>query len=481
MDWLPWLLVSLLLAVILMLISRWRRSSAGTSAPGSSSLSVLESSLAQLQAQVTRRAQKAHAASSSFCLFSIGMDNFQTITDVFGNTAGERLMTQMAHQIASTMGNGHEMARLGPGEFAAMANGGAKIGAPLAQRLLQGLANVGTSDLPGTRPTFSIGVAVFPEHGVEGVLYDHAQLAMRSVRGNGGGGYCLYDPQMSVQVKQQAQLVNDLRMSLQRGEMALYFQAKIDAESLQVTACEALLRWNHPSRGSISPAVFIPLAEQHGFMGELGKWVINEACREAVKWRAKGLRMRVAVNISGAQMREEGLVEHILQTLAKHRLPPERFTCEITESIAMEDTQRTRDTFERMREAKLHVSIDDFGTGYSSLASLRKLPAAELKIDRAFVMDLEQSEDARSIAQSIVQMAKALKLRVVAEGVETAWQRDYLVSIGCSELQGYLFSIPVPAQELARMAESGALSGSEGFRDSLFQATDLQPLMPRDR
>ena len=479
MDWLPWLLVSWLLTVILVLVIRWRRSQARNRPSDSPPLP--ESTLAQLQAMVARRAQATRHASGSFCLFSIGMDNFQTMTDVFGNLAGERLMTHMADQIARTLGTGQEVARLGPGEFAATINGGAKVGAPLAQRLLQGLAEVGASGPPGMRLTFSIGVAVFPEHGVEGVLYDHAQLAMRSVRGNGGEGYCLYDPQMSVQIKQQAQLVNDLRMSVQRGEMALYFQAKIDAESLQVTACEALLRWNHPSKGSISPAVFIPLAEQHGFMGELGKWVINEACREAFKWRDIGLRMRVAVNISGAQMREEGLVEHILHTLAKYRLPPERFTCEITESIAMEDTQRTRDTFERMREAKLHVSIDDFGTGYSSLASLRKLPAAELKIDRAFVMDLEQSEEARSIAQSIVQMAKALKLRVVAEGVETAWQRDYLVSIGCSELQGYLFSIPVPAQELARMAESGALSGSEGFRDSLFHATDLQPLMPRDR
>jgi diguanylate cyclase (GGDEF)-like protein len=480
-DWLPWLLVGLLSTALVVLITKRRQSSVGDNSSDSSQLPALESSVAQLQTMVARRSKAAHASSSSFCLFSIGMDSFQTVTDAFGSIAGERLMTQMASHIASTMGASHDMARLGPGEFAAMTNGGAKIGAPLAQKLLQGLGDVSASGPPGMRLTFSIGVAVFPEHGVESVLYDHAQLAMRSVRGNGGDGFCLYDPQMSVQVKQQTQLVNDLRMSVQRREMALYFQAKIDAESLQVTACEALLRWNHPTRGSISPAVFIPLAEQHGFMGELGKWVINEACREAVKWRDKGLRMRVAVNISGAQMREEGLVDHILQTLAEHRLPPERFTCEITESIAMEDTQRTRDTFERMREAKLHVSIDDFGTGHSSLASLRKLPAAELKIDRAFVMDLEQSEDARSIAQSIVQMAKALKLRVVAEGVETAWQRDYLVSIGCSELQGYLFSIPVPAQELARMAESGALSGSEGFRESLFQATDLQPLMPTDR
>lgn len=475
-DLLPWLLVGVLCIAVAVLFFRGKRQAEGGRRElldkGTSGAAPTDS----IQHLLEIRANTARKNPSSFCLFAVSLDNFQALADGFGSVEVDRVVSQLATLISATMGTGHETTRAAPGEFAVLVSGGAKLGAPMAQRLQKAVADVGASDPLGLRFTVSIGVAVFPEHGNEALLYDHAQLAMRSVRRTGGDGFCLYDPQMSVVAKQQAQMVNDLRMSIQRRELALYFQAKIDAQSLQVTACEALLRWNHPEKGFISPVVFIPLAEQHGFMGELGKWVIEEACREAVKWRDKGMRMRVAVNISGAQMREDGLVEHILQTLAVHRLPPERFTCEITESVAMEDTQRTRDTFERMREARLHVSIDDFGTGHSSLASLRKLPAAELKVDRAFVTDLEHSEDARLIAQSVVHMARALNLRVVAEGVETAWQRDYLVSIGCSELQGYLFSMPVPAEELARLAEAGVLNGSEGFRDSLFQATDVAPL-----
>jgi EAL domain-containing protein (putative c-di-GMP-specific phosphodiesterase class I) len=186
--------------------------------------------------------------------------------------------------------------------------------------------------------------------------------------------------------------------------------------------------------------------------------------------------MRVAVNISGYQMREDDLVDRIEAALARNHLQPGRFTCEITESVAMEDTRVTKQTFERMRKAGLHVSIDDFGTGFSSLAALRKLPAAEMKIDRAFVCDLEESEDARVIVQSILHMAQALKLRVVAEGVETAGQCDLLVNMGCNELQGYLFSKPVPGDDIERLAKVGLGYGGTSFSDSLFQPTNLAPL-----
>jgi EAL domain-containing protein (putative c-di-GMP-specific phosphodiesterase class I) len=224
-------------------------------------------------------------------------------------------------------------------------------------------------------------------------------------------------------------------------------------------------------RGFVSPVVFIPLAEQHGLIGSIGNWVVEEACRKAARWRERGLRMRVAVNISGYQMREEDLVDRIEQILQRNGIQPGRFTCEITESVAMEDTKVTQRTFDKMRRAGFHVSIDDFGTGYSSLATLRRLPAAELKIDRAFVSDLEESEDARSIAKSIVNMAIALNFRVVAEGVETVGQRDLLVEMGCDELQGFLFSMPVPADEIERLALDGHYPEQVEFRDSLFSET----------
>jgi EAL domain-containing protein (putative c-di-GMP-specific phosphodiesterase class I) len=317
---------------------------------------------------------------------------------------------------------------------------------------------------------------VYPEHGAVGKLLGNATLAMRSVKLNGGGDFCLYDPKMGIQVREQAMLFNDLRSALDKGEFELYFQPKIEAVSLQVTGAEALLRWHHPQRGMVSPMVFIPLAEQYGLIGAIGTWVIEEACRKAKRWREQGLRMRVAVNISGYQMREDDLVGRIEAALQRNGIQPERFTCEITESVAMEDTKVTQLTFEKMRNAGFHVSIDDFGTGYSSLAALRKLPAAELKIDRAFVSDLEESEDARSIAQSIVNLATALNLRVVAEGVETLGQRDLLVAMGCNELQGFLFSMPMPAYELERLALGTNQPDEMEFRKSLFSETYLGKL-----
>ena len=299
---------------------------------------------------------------------------------------------------------------------------------------------------------------------------------MRSVKSSGGNDFCVFEPQMSVEIREQVKLVNDLRAAVTQNQFQLYFQPKVDASTLQVTAAEALLRWHHPQRGFISPVVFIPLAERHGLIGDIGNWVIHEACRHAGKWRENGLRMRVAVNISGYQMREDDLVDRIEAALARNHLQPGRFTCEITESVAMEDTRVTKQTFERMRKAGLHVSIYDFGTGFSSLAALRKLPAAEMKIARAFVCDLEESEDARVIVQSILHMAQALKLRVVAEGVETAGQCDLLVNMGCNELQGYLFSKPVPGDDIERLAKVGLGYGGTSFSDSLFQPTNLAPL-----
>jgi EAL domain-containing protein (putative c-di-GMP-specific phosphodiesterase class I) len=319
-------------------------------------------------------------------------------------------------------------------------------------------------------------VAVYPEHGSRPRLLGHANLAMRSVKLGGGASYAAFHPSMAVDLREQAELLQDLRGAIERGQLQLYYQPKIDARSLQVTAAEALLRWQHPQRGMVSPSVFIPLAEKHGLIRRIGAWVIEEACRQAAEWRARGLRMRVAVNLSGHQLRQDDLVEYIQACIARHHIRPERLTVEITESVAMEDTAHTRAAFDRLRQAGLHVSIDDFGTGHSSLAALRKLPAAELKIDRAFVTDLASSAEARNIAQAIVQMAHTLDMRVVAEGVENEAQRDLLVAMGCDELQGYLFAKPMTPTALGLWAQDDGDCGHTAFRPSLFDPTAAAPL-----
>ncbi len=410
-------------------------------------------------------------AGEAFCVLYVALDNFGVLNDAFGQSVGDRLLKEVAQRLAQCTGPTAEACRITAGEFAMVVNGGLAVGRVAANRVINALAASFKFDAIQTQLSCSVGIAAYPEHGSGAKLLGHAAAAMRSVKLHGGGDFCQYDLKMGVEIREQAVLVNDLRSALEQGQFELYFQPKIDAISLQVTAAEVLLRWHHPERGLVSPVVFIPLAERYGLIGAIGNWVIDEACRTAARWRQRGLRMRVAVNISGYQMREDDLVERIETALRRNGIQPGRFTCEITESVAMEDTKVTQLTFEKMRKAGFHVSIDDFGTGYSSLAALRRLPAAELKIDRAFVCDLEQSEDARSIVKSIVSMATALHLRVVAEGVETVGQCELLVSLGCNELQGYLFSMPVPAEELERLALDEHRLKNVEFRPSLYSST----------
>ncbi len=390
------------------------------------------------------------------------------LNDAFGHAVGDELLQSVSQRLGDKVGAKAAICHISAGEFAMIVNGSVSTGLSAAKRVIEVLGEPFQVDCTKTQLSVSIGIACYPEHGALGKLLGHSALAMRSIKSNGGGGFCLYDVKMGVEVREQTMLVNELRQALELNQFELYFQPKMDALSLQVTAAEALLRWHHPERGIVGPDIFIPLAERYGLISAIGNWVLEEACRTAARWRERGLRMRVAVNFSGYQVREDDLVDRIEAALRRHHIQPGRFTCEITESVAMEDTKVTQRTFDKMRQAGFHVSIDDFGTGYSSLGTLRKLPAAELKIDRTFVSDLEESEDARSIVKSIVDMARALGLRVVAEGVETVGQRELLVAMGCDELQGFLFSLPIPAQELERLAlDEDGLDEVE-FRPSLY-------------
>jgi diguanylate cyclase len=266
-------------------------------------------------------------------------------------------------------------------------------------------------------------------------------------------------------------LLRDLRTALERKELELYYQPKIDAKTGKVTAAEALLRWQHPSRGMVPPATFMPIAERFGLIRDIGHWVIEDACRQARVWQDAGLRMRVAINLSAVQMRQQDIVARIEGALARHKIDPSRLTCEITESVAMEDTKATQATFRELGAAGIHLSIDDFGTGYSSLAYLRKLPAEELKIDRSFVTDVEHSADARSVVDAVVKLAHALGLKVVAEGIENDRQRRILTEAGCDELQGFLFAKPMTARALLLWAMDDQKEHADAFATSLFVST----------
>jgi diguanylate cyclase (GGDEF)-like protein len=425
----------------------------------------------ELEALLEQAATSHDHGGSPVAVLHVGLDNFRPVNEGYGHRVGDALLRETAQRIAKFAGpNGHA-ARIGGDEFAVLIKTrNLQLAASAAELLAQLQAPYAVEALDLSL-TASIGIAVYPDHGAKPRLLAHAALAMRTVKLGGGGGYAVFDPAMGVDMREQAELMQDLRHAVARGELQLYYQPKIDARSLQITAAEALLRWQHPIRGMVSPSVFIPLAERHGLITEIGNWVLEEACRQAAEWRKQGLRMRVAINISGHQLRQDRLVAQIENSLRRHGVAPGRMTCEITETVAMEDTALTREAFENLRRAGLHVSIDDFGTGHSSLATLRRLPAAELKIDQAFVVDVDRNPKARSIVQAVVQMARSLGLRVVAEGVETEAQRDALVALDCDELQGYLFARPMTAQSLALWADTDRQGDRPLFRSSLFGAT----------
>ncbi len=414
----------------------------------------------------------AEGRAGGLCVAYLGLDGFRAINDAYGLRIGDAVLREIGNRLSVWLDGRPQVTRLGGDEFALFCTADASALDALAEALQRLVAQPLKVEALSLQIGLSIGLAVYPDDGARPRLVAHAGLAMRTVKQTGGNGHARYDPAMAVNHREHSELVQELRHALARGQLQLVYQPKVDARSLQITAAEALLRWQHPKRGLVSPAVFIPLAERHGLIRAIGAWVIEEACRQASQWREVGLRMRIAVNISGHQLRAEDFVDQLLDSLRRHGIPPNRMTCEITENLAIEDTPATRLAFERMRRAGLHVSIDDFGAGFSSsLAQIRRLAPAELKIDGGLVADIDQQEAARAIVRAIVQLARSLQLQVVAEGVETEAQRDALVALGADQLQGYLFAKPMSATALALWASGDGPATASAFRPSLFDPT----------
>jgi diguanylate cyclase (GGDEF)-like protein len=461
----------------------WQRKEAGPppATPSRPAADPAEDTLTGLPTRVGLAAPMSNAfdvadlRGKGLSLLYLGLDGFRAINDGYGHDVGDRVLVETARRLRSAARSLAPLARIAGDEFIMVVPGDEAIARETATFLLQRLARPCTVGSAEIAVTCSIGVAHYPRHGTRHQLTAHAVTAMRVAKQQGGGAFVEYDPRMGQDLRDQQELARDLRLAVEHQQLELFYQPKIDAESLQVTAAEALLRWHHPKRGIVSPALFIPIAERHRLIGSIGNWVVEEATRQAAAWRDRGLRMRVAINVSGYQMRQDDFAERLEHALRSNRLQPARFTCEITETVAMEDTRVTLDAFEHLRRLGVHVSIDDFGTGHSSLATLRRLPAAELKIDRAFVADIATSAEARSIVAAIVQMAHSLGLRVVAEGVETTAQSELLVKLGVNELQGYLFARPMSARALGLWAaDDDQITQTIGFRPSLFKETSMR-------
>jgi diguanylate cyclase len=401
----------------------------------------------QLDATLARVGRQASAMAVLF----IDVDGFKAVNESFGHAAGDEVLREVGRRLAEQTREQDSVARIGGDEFLLLyaEPGSQESTAALAQQTLHAL--MAPYHLPGgsdVRLSCSIGIAMFPEHGPTSRLIANADAAMFAVKRTGGSTYAFFDPRMGLDGSDQLELQTDLRQAIERRELALYYQPKVDARTRECTGVEALVRWQHPTRGAVGATELIAVAERFGLIGAIGQWVIDEACRQVRAWDEQGLRLRVAVNLSAQQLRQDDLVQRVRQSFEAHRVDASLFTFEITESVAMEDTQATMRAFAQLARAGVSLSIDDFGTGHSSLAYLRTLPARQLKIDRSFIADLGVSGDAMAVVDAVIRLAHALGLRVVAEGVETERQCEILATLGCDEFQGYLFARPMDAERL---------------------------------
>jgi diguanylate cyclase (GGDEF)-like protein len=423
--------------------------------------------------RLQRAAFQADRLQHRMALMMVNLDGLKFVNQSFGQATGDKVLREMGHRLRALVPQGNLVARAGGDEFVLLlaANPDFSEAAVIAEAIQKGVNRPCVIDGNDISMTCSVGIAMYPEHATLPKLIAHASAAMHAAKRKGGAAHSFFESSMVASDREQMALLNDLRRAIEHNELELHFQPKVHAPSGQITGAEALMRWRHPTRGMVGPNTFIPLAERFGLINAMGNWLIDEVCRQVSAWRTEGLRMRVSINLSVHQLRQADLVDRIRTSLKRHHVDPSLLTCEITESTAMDDTRITLQVIERLSAMGVRLSIDDFGTGYSSLSYLRQLAAAELKIDRSFVLDLATSADARAIVDAVVKLAQALGLKVVAEGVETEQQQEILRELGCNELQGYLFAKPMSAQALLLWATQDEGPRAIDFRPSLFGDT----------
>ena len=403
-----------------------------------------------LEDRLEHAIRRASRGGGRFALLFVDLDGFKAVNDAYGHPIGDRLLLQVATRLADHLRAGDTLARLGGDEFVVLAEiEDASDAAALAEKLLHQVARpveVGPGELDITA---SIGIALFGTDGTTArELLANADAAMYSAKDQGRNAYCLFEPSMNRGAHEELALTQDLRRALANGEFSLHYQPKLRAPAGPLMGVEALLRWHHPEQGMVMPDRFIPLAEKTGLILEIGRWVINEACRQLAQWRAQGMEIpSVSVNLSAAQFRSPGLFGKISDALAANGVPASSLVLEITESTAMHDPDASLAILQRLSELGVGISIDDFGTGYSSLLYLKRLPASELKIDRGFVRDLVAGGEDAAIVSAIIALGRTLNLAVIAEGVETAAQQDLLTELGCTSLQGFHLGRPRPATD----------------------------------
>jgi diguanylate cyclase (GGDEF)-like protein len=383
----------------------------------------------------------------------IDMDHFKDINDTLGHPVGDGLLVEVGQRLSALVRDSDIVARLGGDEFVLVLTGtgqdAARAAAAVAAKVLAELGRPYTVRGHELHSTPSIGIALFPADGEDAdTLMKNADAAMYHAKAAGRNNAQCFTPAMNQATQDRLALEAGLRGAIERGELFLNYQPQLDLASRRIVGLEALVRWRHPEMGLIAPLKFIPVAEDTGQIEAIGAWVLEEALRQVALWRAAGhADLCMAVNLSAHQLRGDAFPEHVSQALHRHGLPGSALELEITESVAMRDPARTAALLRQLRQFGVALAIDDFGTGYSSLAYLKQLPLSCLKLDRSFVMDIETDANDAAICTATIQMAHSLGLGVVAEGVETATQLEFLRRLGCDTVQGYFIARPLSAAD----------------------------------
>ncbi|NDQ55533.1 MAG: EAL domain-containing protein [Acidipila sp.] len=392
----------------------------------------------------------------------LDLDGFKHINDSLGHSIGDKLLQSVTNRLVGCVRGTDTVSRQGGDEFVVLLSeiGLSEDAALSARRILQAVAEAHSLDQHDLHITTSIGVSVYPDDGLDSeTLIKNADTAMYQAKEQGRQSYRFFKPAMNVRAVERQSIEESLRRALDRHEFTVYYQPKINLRAGEISGAEALLRWTHPVRGPISPAEFIPVAEDSGLILPIGNWVLREACKQARAWLDAGLHLgTMAVNISAMEFRDDDFLDGVFSILKETGLQPQSLELELTESVLMKRTESTESILKALRANGVQLAIDDFGTGYSSLSYLRKFPVDALKIDQSFVRQITTSPDDTTIVTAVVSMGRSLELRVVAEGVETAQELAFLQSLQCDQAQGYYFSRPVLPHKFARLLQTGILT-----------------------
>jgi len=403
------------------------------------------------QERLKQALDAAQSMGKRVAVLGVDLDLFKNVNDSFGHPMGDRLLRQVADRLRALIRGENLAARLGGDEFAVIlaADLPPKQVSDFSARLIKALSAPYEIDDNEVVIGASIGIAMSPDDGTTcEELMRNADIALYRAKQDGRGVHRFFERDMDLQVLKRREMEFDLRRAFANGEFELHYQPLVDIASDKISGFESLLRWRHPEKGMISPAEFIPVAEDIGLITAIGEWVLREACSEAAKWPAE---VNVAVNLSPVQFRSRNLVQVVISALANSGLSPRRLELEITESLFLAETEANLATLHQLRELGVSISMDDFGTGYSSLSYLRSFPFDKIKIDRSFVKDLAERSDCVAIVRAISGLGRSLNITTTAEGVETTDQLDWLRAEGCNEVQGFLFSAAKPAAEVEQL------------------------------